>query len=141
MSEHANRRIQPLGLAVIGVLGLGTMATTGTDSESLSLRSAVPGDTTVSIDLAFITHLDADLPEQDVYIERVPGSGEIWRVTKGDNDMNAPLYKAAEETPHDPFNADAIGPHTKGEPLGMTSASGSSIRGRAPTRASTARAV
>jgi len=73
-----------------------------------------------SIDLAFVTHLDMDLPEQDVYIERVPGSGNVYRVTKGDHNMNAPLYKTAEENPHDPFNPDAIGPYEKGEPLGMT---------------------
>lgn len=73
-----------------------------------------------SIELAFITHLDMDLPEQDVYIERVPGSGEVWRVTKGDNDMKAPLYKTAVEAKHDPFNPNALGPYPKGEPLGMT---------------------
>ncbi len=120
MSEHANRSIQPLGLAMIGVLGMGTLAMTGPNGASPSLRAVAPSDTSVSIDLAFITHLDADLPEQDVYIERVAGSGEIWRVTKGDNDMNAQLYRTAEETPHDPFNADAIGPHPKGDALGIT---------------------
>ena len=74
----------------------------------------------VSIDLAFVTHLDMDMAEQDVYIERTPGSGEVWRVTGGDNNMNAPLFKAAEETPHDPFNPAAVGPYPKGESLGMT---------------------
>jgi hypothetical protein len=74
----------------------------------------------VSVDLAFITHLDADMPEQDVYIERVKNSGEVWRVTKGDNNMNAQLFKTAETTPHDPFNPEAVGPHKKGEPMGMT---------------------
>ena len=74
----------------------------------------------VSVDLAFITHLDAGLPEQDVYIEREPGTGEIFRATVGDNDMRAPLYKTAVETEHDPFDPEAVGPHPKGEPLGMT---------------------
>jgi hypothetical protein len=73
-----------------------------------------------SIDLAFVTHLDMDLPEQDVYIERQQGSGKVYRVTKGDHNMNAPLYKTAIETPHDPFNAAAIGPHQKGQALSMT---------------------
>lgn len=74
----------------------------------------------VALDLAFVTHLDMDLPEQDVYIERVPGSGEVFRVTSGDHAMGASLYATAVETPHDPFNADATGPHPKGRPLGMT---------------------
>ncbi len=75
---------------------------------------------TVSIDLAFVTHLDMDLPEQDVFIEREAGSGEVWRVTKGDHDMKAPLYKAAHTVEHNPFDPAAVGPHPKGEPLGMT---------------------
>ena len=79
-----------------------------------------PAEPTVAIDLAFITHLDADLPEQDVFIEREPGSGEVWRVTKGDLDMSAPLYKSAEPLKHDPFDPKALGPHPKGEAFGMT---------------------
>jgi len=74
----------------------------------------------VSIELAFITHLDANMPEQDVYIEREPGSGEIYRVTTGDNNMDAPLYKTAEEVEHNPFDPKAVGPYEKGEPMGMT---------------------
>jgi len=31
-----------------------------------------------------------DLPEQGVYIERRAGSGEVRRVTKGDNDAVTP---------------------------------------------------
>lgn len=77
-------------------------------------------DDPVSIDLAFVTHLDLDLAEQDVYIERRKGSGEVFRVTKGDHNMNAPLYATAEETPHDPFNAEAVGPYKKGAALGFT---------------------
>ena len=74
----------------------------------------------VSLDLAFVTHLDLGLPEQDVYIEREAGSDEVWRVTKGDHNMNAVLYKTADETPHDPFNPDGIGPFKKGATIGMT---------------------
>jgi hypothetical protein len=75
---------------------------------------------TTSFDIAFVTHLEMNLPEQDIYIEREEGSGDVYRVTKGDNNMNAPLYKTAVETPHNPFDAAANGPHRKGEPLGMT---------------------
>lgn len=82
--------------------------------------TAEPSPGAISFDVAFRTHLEMDLPEQDVYIEREPGSGQVYRVTKGDNDMSAPLFKTAVETEHDPFNPDAIGPHPKGEPLGLT---------------------
>jgi hypothetical protein len=73
-----------------------------------------------SFEVAFMTHLDMNLPEQDVYIERTPGSGEIFRVTKGDHDMNAPLYKSASAIEHDPFDPAALGPYPMGEPLGLT---------------------
>ena len=57
----------------------------------------------VSFDIAFITHLDADMPEQDVYIERVPGSSEVYRVTKGDQRHERPrLYKTAVRDPPRP---------------------------------------
>ena len=74
----------------------------------------------VSLDLAFVTHLDLDLAEQDVYIEREAGSGKVYRITKGDHNMNARLFATASETPHDPFNPEALGPFEKGEPMGMT---------------------
>ena len=81
---------------------------------------AAQDDDKIAFEIAFVTHLDANMPEQDVFIERVPGSGEVFRVTKGDNDMKAPLYATAVETKHDPFNEKAIGPHKKGRALGMT---------------------
>lgn len=87
---------------------------------SADTRAPVERDGRIEFEVAFITHLDANMPEQDVYIERKPGSGEVWRVTKGDNDMDAPLYKTAVETKHDPFNDEAIGPHAKGESMGVT---------------------
>jgi len=112
------------GLIRFVAIGGGLVATTLylTDAPRAKEASApqVQAAGAHSIDLAFVTHLDMDLPEQDVYIERERGSGEVYRVTKGDNDMNAPLYKTASETKHDPFNPDAIGPHARGEALGMT---------------------
>ncbi len=78
------------------------------------------GTKPVSVDLAFVTHLDMNLPEQDVFLEREPGSDEVYRVTRGDNDMSAPLFKSAEPVEHNPFDPAALGPHPKGEPAGMT---------------------
>lgn len=89
----------------------------GIGMYSVQERSSV-GDP-VTLDIAFVTHLDMDLPEQDVFIEREVGSGEVFRVTSGDHNMKAPLFKTAHETKHDPFNPAAVGPHEKGEPMGM----------------------
>ena len=94
-------------------------ASANTDRAEASIAgSAASG--THSLELAFITHVDADLPEQDVFIERVPGSGEVFRVTKDDTDMSVPLYKTAVAIEHDPFDPRAVGPHPKGDPLGLT---------------------
>ncbi len=82
--------------------------------------ASLPTDTGQSIDLAFVNHLEADLIEQDIFVEREPGSGEVWRITKGWNDMNAPIFTAAIKVPHDPFNMEALGPHPKGAPMNMT---------------------
>ena len=60
--------------------------------DATEVTVAVPSDS-YSIDIAFGTHLDMEMPEQDVYIERESGSNEVWRVTVGDNDMSAQLYK------------------------------------------------
>lgn len=80
---------------------------------------AVAGESK-TIEIAFITHLDAGLAEQDVYLEREPGSGKVYRVTGGDHEMKAPLYKTATETPHNPFDPEDVGPYERGELLGMT---------------------
>ncbi|MHC4958068.1 MAG: hypothetical protein ACYTGN_06795 [Planctomycetota bacterium] len=74
----------------------------------------------IAFDIAFITHIEADMAEQDVYIEREPGSGQVYRVTTGDNDMNAKLYKTAVPVKHDPFDPKAVGPYPKGDELGLT---------------------
>ncbi len=113
----STRALESLVKGLVALTVLATVAAT----VAADAHNTVPmGSDPVSIDLAFITHLEMDLPEQDVFIERVPGSGEVYRVTKGDHDMNAPLYKAAVPVKHNPFDPTAIGPHPKGEPLGMT---------------------
>ncbi len=109
MTHTHTRKQRPLQVfLVFGLLLMLGLSTNRADAQDLSL------------DLAFMTHLDMELPEQDVYIEREPGSGTVYRVTPGDHNMNAPLYATAEGVPHDPFNPDAIGPYAKGQPLGMT---------------------
>jgi hypothetical protein len=89
--------------------------------EAVAIPAAVPlAKAPESFELAFATHLDMELPEQDAYIEREPGSGQLWRVTLGENDMSLPLYRTARAVKHDPFDPAALGPYPKGEPLGMT---------------------
>lgn len=77
-------------------------------------------DAPVSFELTFRYHVADDVAEQDVFIESVPGSGEVWRPTQAERDLDAPLYAAAEPQRHMPFDAAAIGPFPKGAPLGLT---------------------
>ncbi len=77
-------------------------------------------DAPVNIDLVFVYHIDLDVPEQDVFVIREPGSNEMWRATKGDQDLRQPIYAANEAIPHDPGNPDAVGPYPKGPQLPLT---------------------
>ncbi len=83
-----------------------------------SAGSALARD--VTLELGFFDHLDAGMPEQDVFVERTPGSDEVVRVTAETADMDAPLFLSSVAQPHDPFDATNIGPFPKGTPLGMT---------------------
>lgn len=85
------------------------------------LTMAASAGSTV-IKLQFVNHLQAKMPggEQDVFIEKPAGSGKVYRVTPADKDMAAPLYATAQPVKHDPFNAKALGPYTKGRALGLT---------------------
>ena len=113
MKQYMNSNGRTLGMLLAAIILLPAITLVG------FVDGKLPGDP-VKLELAFLTHLDMDLAEQDVYIERVPGSGEVFRVTKGDNNMNAPLFATAEENAHDPFNGNAIGPYKKGAALGFT---------------------
>ena len=111
--------------AILGTAGIILSSGAGTpapnEAEGKPVAKVATADPEgLSIEIAFVTHLDANLPEQDVYIQREPDSGEVYRVTVGDHDMTAPLYATATRTPHNPFDPEKIGPHAKGEPLGFT---------------------
>jgi hypothetical protein len=76
----------------------------------------------VHIEPTFGNHLDAGLAEQDAYIEKIPGSGQIWRVTNEDVNqfIEAPLYATVGLNRHNPFDSTFNGPFVKGRALGLT---------------------
>ena len=77
-------------------------------------------DAPVSISINLGYHTQMDMAEQDVFIERETGSGEVYRVTKADQDWSAPLYRAADVIEHNPFDGSDVGPYPKGKALGLT---------------------
>lgn len=101
-------------LSILASAALLSSAAQASSTETPSQQEAV------SIDLAFVTHLDLGMAEQDVYVELEKGSGEVYRVTAGFHNMDAPLYAAADYIAHDPFNPENIGPYQKGNAMGLT---------------------
>lgn len=105
-----NKKIFSLMLALIALISL--------SSNALANGGA--------ISLQFVNHLQAGLPEQDVFVEKVAGSGEVFRLMDAEKDsyMNAPLYTTATTTPHNPFDAatnpTVNGPYQKGYTLNLT---------------------
>ncbi|MEM8814268.1 MAG: hypothetical protein AAGE85_00430 [Pseudomonadota bacterium] len=73
-----------------------------------------------SLSLSFHYHLDADMYEQDVFLKRNASDSGVYRVTAGDRDMAAPLYRTAAFVPHSPYDPEQLGPYEPGEPLGIT---------------------
>jgi len=74
------------------------------------------------VELSFVDHLKAGLIEQDVFVEKVPGSGLVYRILPEERDqyLDAPVYSSAITIHHDPFDAQKTGPYLKGKPLGLT---------------------
>jgi hypothetical protein len=74
--------------------------------------------------LEAISHVAMGLPEQDVYIEQDPGSGQVVRILPDQADLykDAPVYAATHLVEHDLFQSgeSPLGPFEKGEALGMT---------------------
>lgn len=104
---------------VIAMVAGAAMAT-GAAIATETTPTATSYDAPVAIDLSFIFHIDEDLAEQDVFVERVPGSGNVYRPTKGETNLSLPLFATAEPVEHQPFDPDATGPFNKGKALGVT---------------------
>ena len=114
---------------IVAAAGTAIIASQITETEA-STEKPVTYDAPVNMDLNFIFHVDADMAEQDVFIERVEGSGQVYRVTKGDRNMNAPLFRTVNPVEHNPFDPEEIGPYSKGQPLNMTLGEWLSARGK-----------
>ncbi|MGB3555163.1 MAG: hypothetical protein WBA25_11050, partial [Jannaschia sp.] len=70
--------------------------------------------------LTFLFHIDEGLAEQDVFLERVPGSREVFRPTAATREMDAPIFAPAEPVPHTPLQTENIGPWPRGKALDIT---------------------
>ncbi len=73
------------------------------------------------IELVFVDHLKAGLIEQDVFVEKKEGSGNVYRVLPKERDkyLDSKIYTIEKAEHHDPFDAKNAGPYKKGKYLGM----------------------
>ncbi|MEM8849538.1 MAG: hypothetical protein AAGE03_05825 [Pseudomonadota bacterium] len=90
------------------------------EGDAPSTIVTAPGDPAEQMTLTFLFHIDEALAEQDVFYERVPGSGEVFRPTGATRDMDAMLYAPAEAVPHTPLQTENVGPWARGKSLGIT---------------------
>ncbi len=81
-----------------------------------------------AVSIQFVNHIQASLPEQDVFVERsdLP-SDRVVRVEGSDINRDSSVllrqvFATATPTPHDPFKLgpNPLGPFQKGLPLGFT---------------------
>ncbi|NKB48629.1 MAG: hypothetical protein GKS02_04595 [Alphaproteobacteria bacterium] len=73
-------------------------------------------------DITFVNHVAAGMVEQDAFVEKVPGSGKVYRVTatEAKKYLDFPVYTTKDPHHHAPFATTQTGPFTKGTALGVT---------------------
>ncbi len=86
-----------------------------------------------SVELGFVDHVEAGMIEQDVYVEKAAGTGEVFRINPDEFEtyQNAQVFATTKVVHHSPFNSDRNGPYPKGRTLGMTLADWLSASGSA----------
>ncbi len=85
------------------------------------------------VELGFVDHVKAGMIEQDVYVEKAAGSGQVFRINPDEFEAykDAQVFATTKVVHHAPFNADRNGPYPKGRTLGMTLADWLSASGSA----------
>ena len=85
----------------------------------LAAAPALAGD---KVELTFVNHIQAELVEQHVFVEREPGSGTLYRVSPSEvhRYMDTPVYAAGESVQNAPFDHGEVGPYARGPALGFT---------------------
>lgn len=118
--------------AAIATLSIATAATAGMDLVEYDsggplddgglykLAAATYETPKENMSLNFVFHIDENMAEQDVFYEKEPGSGEVWRPTAATRVMSAPLYAPATPVEHNFLDTTDTGPYPKGTPLGIT---------------------
>lgn len=77
---------------------------------------------TQAFEINLISHIEAGMIEQDVFVDRRQPGTEIYRVTTADYEryLDLKLYASSLPVSHDPGNENATGPYIQGRELNMT---------------------
>jgi len=88
----------------------------------VALMLSAPANAEGVIELTFKPHLQFEMVEQHVFVERMKGSGQLYRVPPADQSryLNSPVYAAAEPIIDAPLTLSELGPYRKGKALGFT---------------------
>ena len=78
--------------------------------------------TAQSFKLTFVDHLKAGMIEQDIFVEKVKGSGQVYRILPNEREkyLDYPVYATKDAQKHDPFFEENAGPFAKGASMDMT---------------------
>ncbi len=95
------------------------VAAATTFAAATSIAAASAGE---PIEITFVDHVTAGMIEQDVYVERDPGSGQVWRINADEAEAftGATAYRTAAPQHHSPMDPGNNGPYAAGEPLDFT---------------------
>jgi hypothetical protein len=108
--KHKNSLLALVALFAVTLLSACTGVVAAPPAEVFELQAA--------------THLGLGLAEQDVFVERVAGTGDVERILPGEEAdfLDMPVYASAEFVDHDLFGTsdNPVGPYAKGADLGMT---------------------
>jgi hypothetical protein len=86
------------------------------------LLSSAPAYSGDEIELTFKSHLQRNMVEQHVYVEREVDTGRVYRVTPVDQHryLDSPAYATEKFVPNAPLTHSAVGPHKRGKSLGFS---------------------
>src|SRR5438552_9579531 len=93
---------------------------------ALPMHSVSASPTKQVVNVQFVNHIQAGLPEQDVFIESSSATNQVIRVegdaAKDASNLAKTVYSTEAATGHDPFKLgpSPLGPFPKGANLGFT---------------------
>jgi len=81
---------------------------------------ALATESDITLTLEFVTHVEAGVAEQDVYVKNGSTTAEVFRPGPDFDSTDAPIYASSVPQAHNPADPSATGPYPTGTSLVMT---------------------